>query len=217
MLQRRLCPLPDRRRLGPDSPRCPGTNAKASGRLLWLPIHTLSIPPLSLHLQPCHCTWVQKVLWRRLVDTCSNSNSQVFLLSLPQPPPRAALAGGNMLLEWPSPAAAAGLIYPEGPIQEGHCSLKGFRSLEAHLHLATPCKPSAPNPSYQDSLLPLGDSPATMSLWRQFRRYVPTDFVHSFPAVTPSFLCQNTASFRSFLLSSLSLVLPSVWTPPQLA
>jgi len=83
-LQGRLCPRPDGRPLGPESPRGPANNPKASAGLPWVPIHTLSIPPLSLPLQPCHCTWVQKVLWRRLVDIGSNSNSQGFLLSLAQ-------------------------------------------------------------------------------------------------------------------------------------
>ena len=67
-------------------------------------------------------TWGQSGLWRRLVDICSNSTSQGFLLSLAQQPPRAALAGGNMLLEFPSSAFHVE-IYQEVPIQVGQLLL----------------------------------------------------------------------------------------------
>ncbi len=99
-LQGRLCPRPDGRPLGPESPRGPANNPKASAGLPWVPIHTLSIPPLSLPLQPCHCTWVQKVLWRRLVDIGSNSNSQGFLLSLAQPTHPTPVLSLSVCLPW---------------------------------------------------------------------------------------------------------------------
>ena len=100
---------------------------------------SLSVPPdtpptsfLSLHLQPWSCTWVQKVLWRHLVDICSNSNSQDFLLwgSAHPHPPLAALALGNMLVQFSSPIL---MKYQEVPFQVGYSSFKGFQSPEANL------------------------------------------------------------------------------------
>ena len=40
-------------------------------------------------------TWVQKVLWRRLVAICSNSNPQGGLLSLAQQPPGGCIGSGQ--------------------------------------------------------------------------------------------------------------------------
>ena len=72
---------------GSREAQVPGKQPQPSGCCLWVPPNSPSRPTLSLALQPCSRPWVQKVHWRRLVDTCSNSNSQVFLLSLAQQPP----------------------------------------------------------------------------------------------------------------------------------
>ena len=80
MLKRQLCPLPDMRHLGEECHSFPGNNQKTSGCLLWVRINTPSTPPLGLHLWTWSCTWIQKPLWRPLVDIRSNSHSQAFLL-----------------------------------------------------------------------------------------------------------------------------------------
>jgi len=150
-LQGRLCPRPDGRPLGPESPRGPANNPKASAGLPWVPIHTLSIPPLSLPLQPCHCTWVQKVLWRRLVDIGSNSNSQGFLLSLAQPTHPTPVLSLSVCLPWLGALCALNRLPPPSWSTK-HCQSmwaialsKAFRAfrppytlpLHSNLHLPT--------------------------------------------------------------------------------
>ena len=70
--------------LGPRVPRAQKTTSN-----LWLLAVAAAQPslhhmPEHMRLPPQSCTWGQKVLWRRLVDICSNSTSQGFLLWLAQ-------------------------------------------------------------------------------------------------------------------------------------
>lgn len=128
----------------------PRKQPQTSGCLLWILPKTPSTRNLSLHLQPWSCTWVQKILWRYLVDICTNSKSHVFLLSLAQQPPRASLAVDSMLVRFSS----AFLKYQQVPFQVGYFSLKDSQSLEANLPPATLFKHLAPHPSCHDNLLP---------------------------------------------------------------
>ena len=80
-------------------PQVPWKQLQTYGFLLCVMPNTPSTPTLSLHLQACSSTWVQKVLWCHLVG----ANCQAFLLSLAQPPPGAALILVKMLVgEFPS-------------------------------------------------------------------------------------------------------------------
>ena len=101
MLKGHLCPRPDRRYLGAENHRCQENKHKSLGACCGIcPKHHRPWT-LSLDMQPWSLQWVQKVLWRHRVDICSNSNSQVFLLS-GSAAPRTALASGNMLVGFPS-------------------------------------------------------------------------------------------------------------------
>ena len=89
-----LCPLPDRRHLGAERPGCPENNPKPLGTGCWVlavasaPTHHACSPASCLlpNSEPGQAAWELRlgpaVLWRHLVDTCSNSNTQVFLPSV---------------------------------------------------------------------------------------------------------------------------------------
>ena len=130
-------------------PRDPG--AQKTTPKLWVlgagcgfrPTHHARSPTRSLDKPPGSCAWGRKGLWRHLVDTCSNSNTQVFLPSLAQLTP-------GLIWPWvrcwqdflPTPTPAC---FPtqEVPCQVGYFSLKGFQSPEANV----PPGPLVPTPS----------------------------------------------------------------------
>lgn len=66
--------------------------------------------------------------------------------------PGASLASGDMLVGFP---ASPCLKHQEGPYKLGRSSPQAFQRPEANLPQAPPVRPSAPDPSCQDSLLPL--------------------------------------------------------------
>ena len=69
-------------------PRDPGVQKLTPNR--WVlgagcvcrPMHHVCSPTRSLDKLPGSCALGRRALWRRLVDTCSNSNTQAFLPSV---------------------------------------------------------------------------------------------------------------------------------------
>ena len=82
-------------------------------------------------------TWGGEVLWRRLVDICSNSKSQGFLLALAQQAPGAAWGLG------PGPGAGWVLSLPLRELPRRTCP----RGLLLAQRLSEPSGPPAPSPS----------------------------------------------------------------------
>lgn len=141
-----LCPPPDRRCLGGESPCGPGNTRTSSGCLLWVhaPQHSISpkaepahLEPCSSHLfQPLRYTWAQKGLWRPRVDICPNSHSQAFL----------SLAQQSLGLHCLGPTGGWGLPPPlSGKTKKGPStgalalSLSLSQSLSEHRGQPTPC------------------------------------------------------------------------------
>ena len=117
-------------------------------------------PKSKLYLQAWSCTWVRNLLCSHMVNTCSNSNPQVFVpIRLDSP---SSFISHEQYASWIS--FLCFMKNQEVTFQLCYFSLKGIRSPVANLADATNFKHSAPDPLCHDSLLPLLYIPALMYL-----------------------------------------------------